>query len=130
MVLFVAVVFAGCAAPAAVAGRDDKFEDLGVQITSMTLQGTTFAKEPGGRDVVCTVIRGEPAKLLVFDVTSGELLRRLGVGDAHGAWNATTASDGSVYVGTDDKGHLFRWIPGEEKIADLGQVAKDQTFVW
>jgi outer membrane protein assembly factor BamB len=107
-----------------------KFEDLGVQITSMTLQGTTFAKDPAGRHLVCTVIRGEPAKLLVFDVKSGELLHRLTLTDAHGAWNATTASDGSVYVGTDDNGHLFRWIPGEKELKNLGQVARDQTFVW
>ena len=43
------------------------FTDLGVQITSLTLQGTTFANDPAsGRDLVCTVIRGQPAKLLVF----------------------------------------------------------------
>ena len=110
--------------------EDGKFEDLGVQITSMTLQGTTFAKDPAGRDVVCTVIRGEPAKLLIFDVRSGELLHRLTLEGAHGAWNATTASDGSVYVGADDNGHLYRWTPRSDKLEDLGQVAKDQSFVW
>jgi hypothetical protein len=120
--------------PAMTAAADEpaagKFEDLGVQITSMTLQGTTFAKDPAGRDLVCTVIRGEPAKLLVFDIKSGALLHRLALEGAHGAWNATTASDGSVYVGTDDLGKLFRWIPGQSTINDLGQIAKDQTFVW
>jgi hypothetical protein len=118
--------------PSAVRAADvsGRFEDLGVQITSMTLQGTTFANDPAGRDLVCTVIRGEPAKLLVFDIRSGELLHRLALTDAHGAWNATTATDGSVYVGTDDQGKLFRWIPGEKDLKDLGQVAKDQTFVW
>src|SRR5690349_9609586 len=108
---------------------EGKLEDLGVQITSMTLQGTTFAKDPAGRALVCTVIRGEPAKLLVFDIKSGDLLHRFTLTEAHGAWNATTASDGSVYVGTDDNGHLYRWIPGEEKLKDLGQVGKDQIFV-
>src|SRR5687767_8814797 len=74
------------ATPSVRAADADKFEDLGVQITSMTLQGTTFAKDPSGRELVCTVIRGEPAKLLVFDVKSGELLHRLALTDAHGAW--------------------------------------------
>ena len=120
--------------PPAVRAADGtgKFEDLGVQITSMTLQGTTFAKDPAaaGRDLVCTVIRGEPAKLLVFDIKTGELLHRLRLAGSHGAWNATTARDGSVYVGTDDNGHLYRWFPGETDLKDLGQVATDQTFVW
>ena len=35
--------------------RAEKFTDLGVQITSSTIQGTTFTKEPDGREVVCTV---------------------------------------------------------------------------
>ncbi len=107
-----------------------KFVNLGVQITSTTIQGTTFAKEPDGRDVVCTVIRGEPAKLLVFDIHSGELLRRMPLEGAKGAWNATTASDGSVYAGTDNNGHLYRWIPGENEMHDCGLVGRDQTFAW
>jgi len=36
------IAFARAAEP------DGKFEDLGVQITSMTLQGTTFARDPSG----------------------------------------------------------------------------------
>jgi WD40 repeat protein len=107
-----------------------KFVNLGVQITSTTIQGTTFAKEPDRRDVVCAVIRGEPAKLLVFDVHSGELLHRMPLEGAKGAWNATTASDGSVYAGTDNNGHLYRWVPGESQVHDCGVVAPDQTFAW
>jgi hypothetical protein len=128
--LIFALATLGLISVARAAEPGGKFEDLGVQITSMTLQGTTFASDPTGRPLVCTVIRGEPAKLLVFDIKSGELLHRLTLTDAHGAWNATTASDGSVYVGTDDNGHLYHWVPGEENLKDLGQVGKDQIFVW
>ena len=124
--LFIATIYPA-PLPAAEPGT---FEDLGVQITSMTLQGTTFARSPDGRDLVCTVIRGQPAKLLVYDIKSGEPLQRLTLEGANGAWNATTASDGSVYVGTDDNGHLYRWMPGDAQIHDLGQVAPAQTFVW
>ena len=62
------------------------FKDLGVQLTSMTLQGSTFTSDPGGRELLCTVIRGDPAKLLVFDAASGELLHRLPLEGAHGGW--------------------------------------------
>jgi hypothetical protein len=31
---------------------EGRFEDLGVQLTSMTLQGTSFTKDPAGRDLV------------------------------------------------------------------------------
>src|SRR5438552_983772 len=106
------------------------FTDLGVQLTSMTLQGTTFTKDPAGQELVCAVVRGDPAKLVVFDARSGEMLHRLPLEGAKGAWNATTASDGSVYVGTDDNGHLYRWVPGQDQASDLGQVGPEQTFAW
>ena len=85
-----------------------EFFDLGVQITSLTLQGTAFTRHPDGRNLICTVIRGQPAKLIVFDVKSADLLHRLPLKGANGGWNATTASDGSVYVGSDDNGHRTR----------------------
>ncbi len=126
LLLAVAIAFPGFAS----AGEKGRFENLGVQITSLTLQGTTAAKDPSGRELICTVIRGEPAKLLVFDVRERKLVNRFALESAHGAWNATTATDGSVYVGTDDQGKLFRWLPGETEVHDLGQVAPDQTFIW
>src|SRR5206468_3717100 len=80
-----------------------EFKDLGVQITSSTIIGTTFGKDGHGHDAVYTVMRGKPAKLLSFDLQTGELIRSLPLDGANGAWNACTASDGSIYVGTDAK---------------------------
>src|SRR5436305_9378233 len=102
----------GCGSSAAT-GAPGTFTNLGPQITATTLIGTTFAKEPSGREVVCTVMRGQPAKLLVYDLKSGTLLHKLALEGADGAWNATTASDGTIYVGTDANGNLYRWVPGE-----------------
>ena len=126
---YLTLLWVGLVAASALA-ESGRFENLGVQVTATTVQGTTFAKEADGRDVVCSVIRGDPGKLLVFDVRSGALIHRMPLAKAHGAWNACTASDGSVYVGTDDNGHLYRWIPGEKEVRDLGLVLADQTFVW
>jgi sugar lactone lactonase YvrE len=128
--LLVIIVMSLTAGFTQAAEQHGAFVDLGVQLTSMTLQGSTFTRDANGNEFACSVIRGDPAKLLVFDARDGKLLHRLALEGAHGAWNATTASDGSVYVGTDDNGHLYRWSPGEEKLADLGQVAPNQTFVW
>jgi hypothetical protein len=104
--------------------------DLGVPISSTTLQGSTSTVEPDGTPVFCSVIRGEPARLYVIHAVTGELLRNFPLAGAKGAWNATTATDGSVYVGTDANGRLYRYIPGEDRIHDLGQVMPGQTWVW
>src|SRR4051794_25936815 len=114
----------------ATANGQGRFVDLGPQITSSLVIGTTFTKDPSGHDLVCTVMRGHPAKLIVFDVRGGQMLHRMPLAGANGAWNACTASDGSVYVGSDANGHLYRWIPGEDEAHNLGQVAPDQTFAW
>jgi streptogramin lyase len=107
-----------------------EFKDLGVQISSSTVIGTTFGKDGNGRDAVYTVMRGHPAKLLSFDAESGSFIQSLPLEGATGAWNACTASDGSIYVGSDANAHLYRYIPGEKEVHDLGLVAPEQTFVW
>src|SRR3954470_15429452 len=109
---------------------EGKFVDLGVQISSSTCIGTTFAKDGAGRDAVYTVMRGHPAKLLSFDLETGKLIRSLPLEGANGAWNACTASDGSIYVGTDANAHLYRYVPGDEAVKDLGLVLPGQQFVW
>lgn len=106
------------------------FTDLGVQITSSTMQGAAFATDASGRHLLFTAMRGEPAKLLMFDVASGDLLKVMPLKGAQGAWSVTTASDGSIYVGGQSNGHLYRYVPGEEDLVSLGQCLPGQTFVW
>src|SRR6266700_3021296 len=103
---WVSLLSFSCAGCGMTSKDEGHFTNLGAQITATTLIGTTFAKEPGGRELICTVMRGQPAKLLVYDLRTGELLHKLALEKADGAWNATTATDGSVYAGTDANGHL------------------------
>src|SRR6476620_1518016 len=96
--------------------RTGTFKNLGPQISTTLIQGSAFTKDPSGKTLVCCVVRGQPAKLVVFDVESGKRVHLFALNEADGAWNATTASDGSVYVGTDPNGRLFRWVPGEQSV--------------
>src|ERR1700684_4479010 len=89
---------------ASVAAAQGKFTDLGVQITSSTIIGTTFGKDASGKPTVYTVMRGQPAKLLAFDLQTGAFEQSLPLPGADGAWNACTSTDGSIYIGTDSNG--------------------------
>lgn len=107
------------------------FESLGPQLTSRTFQATTFSKHPDGRDLLCTVMRSQPtAKLLIIDAITGQVRHTFPLRDAVGAWAATTASDGSVYIGTEPHGKLFRFIPGEDRVHDLGVALAGETHIW
>jgi streptogramin lyase len=123
------LLFACLLAPFALA-EEGSFVDLGPQITSSAIQGCAFTKLPDGKAVACVVMRGQPAKLVVYDLKSGEMLHRLSLEGADGGWNACTSTDGSVYVGTDSNGHLHRWIPGEAEAHDLGRPLPEQKWVW
>jgi len=107
----------------------DVARDLGIPISSTTLQGSTSSEEPDGTPILGTVIRGEPARLYIVHAVTGELLKNFPLQGAKGSWNTTTATDGSIYVGTDANGSLYRYIPGEDRIHNLGQVM-GQTWVW
>lgn len=108
-----------------------KFENLGPQLSARTLQAAAFTRDPAGRAVVCAVVRSQPAaKLLVADVETGELRHEMDLPGAGGAWAAATASDGSVYIGTEPQGKLFRWVPGEGGVRDLGAALPGETYIW
>jgi sugar lactone lactonase YvrE len=108
-----------------------KFENLGPQLSARTFQSGAFTRLPEGRDILCAVVRSQPAaKVLVLDARSGALLRTLTMKGANGSWGATTASDGSVYFATESQGKLFRFVPGEETIRDLGVALAGETYLW
>ncbi|HEX8524815.1 MAG TPA: hypothetical protein VF669_21365 [Tepidisphaeraceae bacterium] len=106
------------------------FRNLGRQITATTLQGTALTRGADGKLLACAVVRGVPAQFVVFDVAKPEPLMVMDLPEGDGSWNAATALDGSVYVGTDPKGHLFRWVPGETTVKDLGAPGPTETWIW
>lgn len=123
------VIVAG--SPCAGAEGVGRFTNLGPQLTARTFQAAAFTKDPKGGDLLCAVVRSQPAaKLLVFEVETGALRAALPLPGAAGAWAAVTASDGSVYLGTEAHGKLFRYVPGQPAILDLGEALRGETYVW
>jgi streptogramin lyase len=117
--------------PLAHAATQVRFIDLGPQVTSNAYQASAFTKDSAGNDLLCAVIRSQPAaKLLIFDLKSSRLVHSFPMPGANGAWGAVTAADGSVYLATENNGKLFRYLPKENQIRDLGRALPDQTFLW
>ncbi|MBI5381217.1 MAG: hypothetical protein HZA31_04895 [Opitutae bacterium] len=113
------------------AGKPSPFVNLGAQLTSRTFQGSAFTRDAAGHQLLCTVVRSQPcAKLVVADALSGDVIGTYSLEGANGAWGAVTAKDGSVYIGTENNGKVFRFVPGEKAVRDLGRPFPEETFVW
>ncbi|MEH0984205.1 hypothetical protein [Micromonospora sp. CPCC 205556] len=110
--------------------------DLGVQIDTSQINGTTFGIG-AHQDKAYGIFTGSndhatnPARFGVIDVDTASIVgSTYPLTGAIGGWAATTASDGSVYLGSYSNGHLYRHVPGGSGVTDLGQAMAGEEFVW
>jgi hypothetical protein len=106
-----------------------KFSNLGPQVFASMIQGSIFVEDQQGNPLVYTVVRGEPAHLLAFDVKSKKLLLDKALPESDGVWDMAQASDGYLYI-PGAGGNLFRHLPGTQKVEDLGTALKGETYLW
>ncbi len=129
--LWIACLLALRFAAAAEARTGSGFTDLGAPITARTFQAAGFTRDREGRILLCATVRSQPsAKLLVVDAATGAVRTVHPLPGAHGAWAAVTASDGSVYIGTEAHGKLFRYVPADGVLHDLGVALAGETYLW
>lgn len=105
------------------------FKNLGPQIYASVIQGSIFLQDKQGRDLVYTVVRGNPARLLAYTVDSQEMVLNEALPGTDGAWDMSVSSDGWLYV-PGAKGMLYRHLPGTKVVENLGVVLPGQTTVW
>jgi hypothetical protein len=106
-----------------------KFVDHGPQITASMIQGSMFVSALDGRELVYTVVRGEPAHLLAYDIQTKELKLDKALGDADGVWDMAQSTDGTLYI-PGASGSLFKHTPGTQEVTDLGIALKGETYLW
>jgi hypothetical protein len=107
--------------------------DLGVQIESSVPNATTFAG--GNAYAVYTGTADANPQLAVIDVAGEKVTAKLTIPDTAaaptvGGWAATTATDGSVYLGTYPNSKLYRHVPGQAGVTDLGRAEGGYSFIW
>jgi hypothetical protein len=105
------------------------FTNLGPQLGASMIQGSIFLKDGKGRALVYTVVRGEPAHLLAYEVATGKLVLDTPLEGADGAWDLAVATDGTLYI-PGASGFLFSHKPGTQEVKNLGKVLPGQTYVW
>lgn len=108
--------------------------NLGVQINNSMINATTFGLG-ANQNKVFGVFTGSnaanPPRLATIDVDTERVVGTPApLAGATGAWGATTATDGSVYVGSYSNGTVYRHVPGSGTVTSLGAPIPGETFVW
>lgn len=106
-----------------------RLTNLGPQIRASVIQGSIFLQDKSGRDLVYTVVRGNPAHLLGYTLENQEMILERELPGTDGAWDLAVSSDGWLYI-PGAKGRLYKHFPGTDQLEDLGVVLPEQTTVW
>lgn len=110
-------------------GGEARLRNLGPQIRASVIQGSIFLKDNQGRDMVYTVVRGNPAHLLGYTLDDHKLVFDKPLAGSDGAWDLAVSSDGLLYI-PGAKGSLYKHRPGTQELKNLGIVLPGETTVW
>lgn len=109
-----------------------KVADLGAQVVNSATRGVAFGR---GADQhrVYAVFDGntdQAARLGVVDANTATVVATHSLPGSINGWAATTASDGSIFLGTNSNAGLYRYSPAAGTLTNLGRVAAGETYVW
>ncbi|WP_010274221.1 FIMAH domain-containing protein [Paenibacillus senegalensis] len=105
------------------------FTNLGTQITRAVSPSASFARDSSGTLYMHVAVNGEPAKLAVINMETGEVERMLDLPGASTAWAMETGHDGKVYIGGSRNGQLYRYTPGDSYVESVGRP-QGVTHIW
>ncbi|TDE11189.1 PQQ-binding-like beta-propeller repeat protein [Jiangella asiatica] len=99
-------------------------EDLGIAMRSVNVR-TGAVGRLDGRPVIYVVSNGIPAIFNVIDAQTGALITAHEITNHESSFALKIAPDESVYFEGRPGGRLFRYLPAEDRLVDLGQVTED-----
>lgn len=109
--------------------HEGRLENLGTQITTTMIQGSLFVYVNNEQNYLFTVVRGEPAHLLGYDLSTNKLILDYPLVKTDGVWDLAYSEDGFLYI-PGASGLLFRHRPGSKEVENLGQALPNETYIW
>lgn len=103
---------------------------IGTPIMSVTIPGASYGKGPEGEDWIYAVANGSPAILNIIDAHTGDRVNSFELEGVHNSWGSTVAPDGTVYIGSQRNGYLYRWVPESDQVDNLGPAIEGETHIW
>ncbi|MBA4493296.1 hypothetical protein ACFO25_06495 [Paenactinomyces guangxiensis] len=113
-VLLVLSLLVTTSVPMVTTAVESQVTKIGTPLHSVAVLTSGYGSGPNGEEWAYAVSGGSQAILNVIDTHTGNLVRSFPLKEASNSWGITVAPDGTVYVGTYPKAHLYRWMPGSD----------------
>lgn len=106
-------------------------ENLGAPIHSITIPAAAIGPDLQGGHLLYVVANGNPAVFTAVAIPSGKRVHSEPLPGVHASWSMDVAADGSVFIGTNRNGHLYRWRPGDDSAESVaGERLAGETHLY
>ena len=105
-----------------------QFVNHGPQVFAAAIQGSHFLKDKSGKEYIFTVVRGVPAQLVGYDLSSNTMIVNSALHGTDGSWDMEVSTDNVVYIS--GNGLLYSYTLGDKEVKNLGEVLPNQKVVW
>ncbi|MGE7218371.1 FIMAH domain-containing protein [Priestia koreensis] len=110
----------------------DQFEkpiNLGEAVTIPLSQAAAYGQTASGENEQYIAITGTPAVFYAVDAETGEKKFSQALPNTDVVWAMTVGSDGNVYMAGTINGMIYRYLPNEKRLEEVGKNPSD-SFVW
>ncbi|KZZ85033.1 hypothetical protein AS29_008270 [Bacillus sp. SJS] len=107
------------------------FENMGPQVQYVNVIRGEAGQDQSGRPLYYALLQGEPAKLIVMDLETKQVVDMENLEGAAAAWSIEVGPDRQVWVGSTPNEHLYRYNPDTKEISNLGKASSaSNTTIW
>lgn len=104
---------------------------LGTPLQDITLPYAAYGNGPNGERWIYMIANGTSESILsVIDVDTGAKIKEIPLPNSSVSWGSVAAPNGDVYIGTQKKGFLYRYVPGSDVVESLGVALPNETHLW
>lgn len=107
------------------------YENLGPQVQYVSVIRGEAGMDQYGRPLYYALLQGEPAKLVVIDLQTKQIVDMETLDGATAAWSIEVDSNRQVWIGSTPNEHLYRYNPETKEMSNLGKASSaSNTTIW
>jgi WD40 repeat protein len=96
--------------------------EIGPQIQNVIAMNASAGTTSSGKAQMYITMQGEPAKLVVVDLESNQVVDEKPLDSSTSAWAIAVDKDGIVWIGGTPTEHLYSYNPDTKQLTDLGKA--------